>query len=208
VFLIAVPIAAFAFALTWLLREVPLRKAASTPDPAQVLVPNAVPEARDSADEVLRALSVLARREDQSRVYEALAKTASLSLDPRSTWVLFRLDGHPRLDLTRLAAGLDVTPERLSALFAPLAGAGFVTVTSSPQEPSLIAQLTPAGADAIERLVRARQQGLTRLLGSWSAELDAQLAGRIQQLTQDILDDPARRDQFLGVLAPAPAGSP
>jgi DNA-binding MarR family transcriptional regulator len=208
VFLIAVPIAAFAFALTWLLKEVPLRKAASTPDPAQVLVPNAIPEARDSADEVLRALSVLARKEDRPRVYEALAKTASVNLDPRSTWVLLRLDGHPRLDLTTLAAALDVTPARLSALFAPLAGAGFVTITSSPQESSLIAQLTPAGADAIERLARARQQGLTRLLGSWTAELDAQLAGRIQQLTQDVLRDPARRDQFLGVLAPAPAGSP
>jgi MFS family permease len=208
VFLIAVPIAAFAFALTWLLKEVPLRKAASTPDPAQVLVPNAVPEARDSADEVLRALSVLARKEDQPRVYEALAKTASVDLDPRSTWVLFRLDGHPRLNLTTLAAALDVTPARLSALFAPLAEAGFVTITSSPQESSLIAQLTPAGTDAIERLVQARQQGLTRLLGNWTAELDAQLAGRIQQLTQDVLRDPARRDQFLGVLAPAPAGRP
>ena len=135
-------------------------------------------------------------------------KAASVNLDPRSTWVLFRLDGHPRLDLTALAAALDVTPGQLSALFAPFAGAGFVTITSSPPESRLIAQLTPAGADAIERLVRARQQGLTRLLGSWSADLDAQLASRIQQLTRDMLHDPARRDQFLGVLAPAPAGSP
>ncbi len=31
-------------AVTWLLKEVPLRQAASAPDPAQVLVPNAVPE--------------------------------------------------------------------------------------------------------------------------------------------------------------------
>jgi DNA-binding MarR family transcriptional regulator len=116
--------------------------------------------------------------------------------------VLFRLDGHPRLDLSALAAALDVTPERLRALLAPLAGAGFVTITSSPQRSPLIAQLTPAGADAIERLVRARQQGLTRLLGSWSADLDAQLASRIQQLTRDILDDPARRHQLLAALAP------
>jgi EmrB/QacA subfamily drug resistance transporter len=202
VFLIAVPIAAVAFALTWLLKEVPLRKAASVPDQAQVLVPNAVPEVRDSADEVVRALSVLARKEDRTRVYEQLAETASVNLDPRSTWVLFRLDGHPRLDLSALAAALDVTPERLRALLAPLAGAGFVTITSSPQQSPLIAQLTPAGTDAIERLVRARQQGLTRLLGSWSADLDAQLASRIEQLTRDILDDPARRHQLLAALAP------
>jgi hypothetical protein len=71
----------------------------------------------------------------------------------------------------------------------------------------MIAQLTQAGADAIERLVRARQQGLTWLLGSWSADLDAQLASRIQQLTRDILRDPARRHQLLAVLAPAPTGT-
>ena len=140
-------------------------------------------------------------------MYEELAKTASVNLDPRSTWVLFRLDGHPRLDLSALAAALDVTPGRLSALLAPLAGAGFVTITSSPQQSPLIAQLTPAGADAIERLVLARQQGLTRLLGSWSADHDAQLASRIQQLTRDILDDPARRHQLLAALAPVPAGT-
>ncbi len=208
VFLIATPIAAVAFALTWLLKEVPLRQAASTPDPAQVLVPNAVPEVRDSADEVVRALSVLARKQDRARVYERLAETASVNLDPRSTWMLFRLDGHPRLDLSALDAALDVTPGQLSTLLAPLVGAGFVTITPSPPESPLIAQLTPAGADAIERLVRARQQGLTRLLGSWSADLDAQLASRIQQLTRDILDDPARRDQLLAALAPAPTGTP
>ena len=82
VFLVAVPIAAVAFALTWLLKEVPLRQAASAPDPAQVLVPNAVPEARDSADEVLRALSVLARKEDRVRVYTALAKPRRSTLIP------------------------------------------------------------------------------------------------------------------------------
>ena len=121
--------------------------------------------------------------------------------------MLFRLDGHPRLDLSALAATLEVTPGRLSALLAPLAGAGFVTITSGSPGSPLIAQLTPAGADAIERLVRARQQGLTSFLGSWSAELDAQLADRMQQLTRDILDDPARRHQVLAGLASAPAGS-
>ena len=65
VFLIAVPITAVAFALTWLLKEVPLRKVASVPDPAQVVAPTAMPAARDSADEVTRALSVLAGKEDR-----------------------------------------------------------------------------------------------------------------------------------------------
>ncbi len=202
VFLIAVPITAVAFALTWLLKEVPLRKTASVPDPAQVVAPTAMPAARDSADEVVRALSVLARKEDRVRVYQELAKAASVSLDPRSTWVLFRLDGHPRLDLSAFAAATGVSTGQLTAFLAPLEHAGFVTITPTAQDSPTIAQLTPAGTAAIERLVSARQQGLTRLLGSWSAAHDAQLADELQQLTRDLLRNPAQRDRLLA--APAP----
>jgi hypothetical protein len=48
----------------------------------------------------------------------------------------------------------------------------------------------------------ASQQGLTQLLGTWSAEHDAQLAGELQQLTIDLLRSPARLDRLLGVPAP------
>jgi DNA-binding MarR family transcriptional regulator len=97
---------------------------------------------------------------------------------------------------------MSVSTGQLSALLAPLAEAGYVTIAAPAQNSALIAQLTPAGAAAIERLVRARQQGLTRLLGNWSAEHDAQLAGELQQLTLDLLRNPARRDQLLGLPAP------
>ena len=207
VFLVAVPIAAVAFALTWLLKEVPLRKAASVPDPAQVVAPTAVPAARDSADEVTRALSVLARKEDRIRVYRDLADAASVSLDPRSTWALFRLDGHPRLDLSALAAAIDVTAGQLSDFFAPLTEAGFVTIGPAGPQAPLVAELTPAGAAAIDRLVRARQEGLTRLLGNWSAERDAKLAVELGLLTRDLLRDPARRAQLLAPAAPVPTGT-
>jgi hypothetical protein len=63
------------------------------------------------------------------------------------------------------------------------------------------------GALLLGMRLRLLQQGLTRLLGSWSADLDAQLAGRIQQLTRDILHDPARRHQLLAALAPAPTAT-
>jgi DNA-binding MarR family transcriptional regulator len=78
-----------------------------------------------------------------------------------------------------------------------------VALTPPPQSP-VIVQLTPAGAAAIERLVSARRQGLTQLLGTWSAEHDAQLAGELQQLTLDLLRNPARRDRLLAVPAPTP----
>ena len=79
-----------------------------------------------------------------------------------------------------------------------------MTVTPAAQGSPIIAQLTPAGTAAIERLVSARQQGLNRLLGNWSAEHDAQLADELQQLTRDLLRDPARRDRLFAVPAHTP----
>ena len=198
-----------AFALTWLLKEVPLRKAASAPDPAQVLAPTAVPAARDSADEVTPG-PVRARPE--GRPAPRLRGTGQSRVgQPRSPLDMGTVP--PRRPSPPRPVGARGDPGRhtrqLSALFAPLAGAGFVTITASAQESPLIAQLTPAGTAAIERLVRARQQGLTqspRQLVN-RARLRSSPAG-LQQLTQNVLRDPARRDQFLGVLAPAPAGSP
>jgi hypothetical protein len=55
-----------------------------------------------------------------------------------------------------------------------------------------VARITPAGAAAIERLVAARRAGLARLLGSWSAEVDARLAERLDELAHDVLRDPSR----------------
>ena len=57
VFLAAVPIAAVGFALSWLLKEIPLRQTTTATDPAQTLAPTSVPAACTSLDEMGRALS-------------------------------------------------------------------------------------------------------------------------------------------------------
>jgi DNA-binding MarR family transcriptional regulator len=203
VFLVAVPITALAFGLSWLLKEVPLRQAARVPDSAQVVAPTAMPAARDSADEVTRVLSVLSSREDRTRVYEDLARAASVDLDPRSTWALFRLDGHPRLDLPAIAAATGATTALIAAPLAPLAEAGFVSITTAGEESPTIVTLTPAGQAAIDRLVAARREALTRLLGSWSTDQDAQLSDELGALTRDLLRNPDERDQLLSAGAPA-----
>ncbi len=76
VFLIAVPISAAAFALTWLLKEVPLRKTSTATNPADTLAPTAMPAARTSADEITRALSVLASGQARHHAYLRLAAPA------------------------------------------------------------------------------------------------------------------------------------
>ena len=192
VFLWAVPISAVAFLLTWLLKEVPLRQAVASPDQAQSLAPTSMPANSDSADEVVRVLSLLASREDRVRIYTELAGNAGLGLDPRSTWILFRLDGVTRVDIDELAANYHFTADQVRSLLSPLVDDGLVAI----EGPAV--HLTPDGQVAIERLVSARRARLTQRLGSWSEEMDARLAVKLEELARDLLKDPASRDQLLG----------
>ncbi len=194
VFLSAVPVAAVAFLLSWFLKEVALRQTAKAPDQSQALAPTSVPAVEEPADEVVRALSLLARREDRHRIYTELAAEAGLDLDPRSTWVLYRLDGRPELDTATLAETLQLGPEHIAELVAPLTRAGLVSLDGSL--PST-ATVTPAGHAAIERLVAARRARLEARLGTWADEHDARLAEKLDELARDLFRDPDRRHRLL-----------
>jgi EmrB/QacA subfamily drug resistance transporter len=196
VFLVGVPISAVAFGLTWLLKEVPLRQTVASPDQGQALAPTSVPSVAQPADEVVRALSIIERRQDRAEMYRELAADCSLNLDPRSTWVLFRLDGVPETDLQDFGGRYGMTADQVYALIEPLEAAGFVSVERVDDSPRRGA-LTADGVVAIERLVAARQARLAARLGTWSAEMDAQLAERLQALARDLLSDPSRRAALL-----------
>jgi EmrB/QacA subfamily drug resistance transporter len=190
VFLAAVPIAGVAFLLTWLLKEVPLRETAGSPAQSQALAPTSMPALDDSADEVVRALSLLARREDRDRIYRELAAEAGLTLDPRSTWILYRLDSRRDLDLNTFGQRLGLSPPEIATLCAPLVEQGLVTTTETT------AVVTPTGHAAIERLVDARRSRLQAHLGSWADEHDARLTQKLDELARDLLSDPQRRDRL------------
>ncbi|TAM89692.1 MAG: DHA2 family efflux MFS transporter permease subunit [Jatrophihabitans sp.] len=194
VFLTGVPIAAVAFALTWLLKEVPLRTTAGAPDQAQALAPTAMPAPDEPADEVVRILSVLARREDGRRIYGELAAAAGLDLDPRSTWLLYRFDGRPELGVDALHAALGIDAATIETLLAPLAAAGLVGIDATPGG---AVRVTAAGTAAIERLVAARRARLEAQLGSWADERDVRLAAKLDALARDLLRDPVRREALL-----------
>ncbi|MDA8045915.1 MAG: MDR family MFS transporter [Actinomycetota bacterium] len=197
VFLWAVPISAVAFLLTWLLREVPLRQIAGAPDQGQSLAPTSVPAGADSADEVLRVLSLLARREDRARVYRQLAADAGLHLDPASTWALCRLDGQDELSYQSLGQRYGLAAEEVTRFFRPLADAGLIELVASNAGQPSAARLTPEGNVAIERLVAARRARLTERLGNWSDDDDARLSAKLTELARDLLADPGRREELL-----------
>jgi hypothetical protein len=94
-------IGVLAFALPWLLREVPLRATSQATDPGQTY---AMPTARTSQEEIARALCVLASRESRRRVYERIAARAGLALDPPACWLLFPIDQDAPATLESLSA--------------------------------------------------------------------------------------------------------
>ncbi len=191
VFLAATPIALVAFALTWLLKEVPLREVVATPDQAQALAPSAMPGGEDPADQVARVLSVMARREDRQRIYAELAARAGLDLDPRSVWLLYRLANRPVIDIVSRSADLQLTPDQLRSLGEPLVRAGLVEISEDS------GAVTAAGRAATERLVAARRAQLAERLGTWVDADDEALVRRLDDLARDLLRDPARREHLL-----------
>ena len=53
--------------------------------------------------------------------------------------------------------------------------------------------LTPDGQSALERLRRAREDGLRELLDDWAPEQEAELDERIKTLARDCIDQDATR---------------
>ena len=76
VFLVAAPVAAFAFLISWLLPELKLRKTLAAGDPGPTF---GMPTDRSSAQELERGLGVLAGREDRVALYRRIAAEAGLS---------------------------------------------------------------------------------------------------------------------------------
>src|SRR6202012_2757632 len=127
VLLVAVPIAAVAFGLSWLLKEVPLRQTSKTPNPAQTLAPTAAPAACTSIDEIGRALSKLASGQPRERIYERLADRAGVTIDAAGCWMLLCIHRHPGEAVAARSERLGLPADTIRLLLANLAGRGLVT---------------------------------------------------------------------------------
>jgi EmrB/QacA subfamily drug resistance transporter len=192
VFLVAVPIAALAFVLSWLLPEVRLRTTTQATDVGQTF---AMPTARSSQQEIERALHVLTSRDSLDQLYRRLAARAGVDLDPRSTWLLFRLQEQAPISQQRLAQRFQVPAEKLTPSIATLREKGLVTLTSPADaqgEGQL--QLTPDGQERLTSLTTALHDILAALLDGWSPEQEAELATLLHQVTGDLLSEKNTRE--------------
>jgi EmrB/QacA subfamily drug resistance transporter len=193
VFLTAVPIALVAFALSWFLREVPLRTAAgetlkssaSAADLGEGL--GGAPTQRSSEQEAERVVARLSATELRRFGYARLARAAGIELPGGACWVLAKLARQGATPGTELAkqAGLTLAEGRPTGDL--LVAHGLVTRTDG------VLALTPTGAATAEKLVAAEQRWLTEQLAGWSPEQYAELSGVLAKLARDILGDDADR---------------
>ena len=187
VFLVAVPIAAFAFLLSWLLPELPLRRSITTRDVSEGF---GLPEPRSSLQEIQLSLERIANRENRVELYQTMAQRAGIDLPPQSCWLLYRLADRPGETVREVAARLKVSRDILEQAVRGLVAAGMVVVVERGTDHDV--NLTPAGLAAMERLTEARRTGLTELLEGWNPAEHPELIAMVKDLSRALLADDKR----------------
>ena len=201
VFLVAVPISAVAFLLSWLLPELALRKSIETVDLGEAM---GMPEARSSLDEIQLALERVASRENRGQLYETLAHRAGIDLPARSCWLLYRLADRPACTVQEVAARLKVDSAIIRPAVDGLLTAGMIAEVHRGDECDLT--LTPTGTAAIESLTEARRTGLTELLEGWSPREHPEVIDMVKHLASALLADDERLVEDAQPRVPAAAG--
>ncbi len=200
VFEVAVPIAGVAFLLTWLLPELKLRKTTEATHTGDVF---ALPTDRSSVQEMERALTVLARKENRPELFRRLAARAHVDLDPVLCWLLLCIDRHPDRSVAELACPPQISAERVQERLQRLVDLGLVVVDGDGGRPNASRPvLTPAGRNTVSKLIEARKQGLEDLLDGWSPEDHDELAALVKRLGREMLDDTRPPERELAGSAP------
>ena len=189
VFLVAAGVAVLAFALTWLLPEVPLRETASAEGIGETF---AAPREDSSADELERILSSIVRGDMRTRIYRRLVARAGLDLSPPETWLLGRLRENTPAFIDRLAHDFAVSAERVAALAGRLERRGLVSNGAGPID------LTERGREALSKLVDAGRAELTALCEHWERPDGDDLAPVLRRLADSLVADIPEEDYVGG----------
>ncbi|MCF2528159.1 DHA2 family efflux MFS transporter permease subunit [Yinghuangia sp. KLBMP8922] len=191
VFLIAAAIIVVAFLLSFLLKEIPLRKSTGTD-----VLDAYRPASRTSVQEVERAMTQLAHRENGWTRYERMIERAGLEISVPCAYGLVQLDNFGPISDTDLAKKLHEPLPSVQKYAAQLVDAG-----QAAFDPKGRLAVTAPGKDIVERLVEARRELLGEVIADLSPEQHAELTallGKLARLTTDtprdhLVDEGERR---------------
>jgi EmrB/QacA subfamily drug resistance transporter len=174
VFTTAAVVAFFAFLLSWLLRELPLRQTAAADGVGESF---ASPRHDSSEHELERILSSLLQREERQRVYEDLIEHSGVHVSPPEGWLLNRIAERAPVTEPELATELHVSTERLREPLAALVRRAYVDI-----DPDRALELTDSGLAAREQLITAGRAELCRLLDGWRPDEDEDMQPVLRRL--------------------------
>jgi DNA-binding MarR family transcriptional regulator len=188
VFLAAAGISLLAFLLTWLLREIPLRQTSRSEAVGESIPP---PRDDDSQRELERIVAGLDEREERRRVYRQVIERSGVEIQPDESWLLARVAERGPTTVQALAAEFGLQPQAIASLAGDLASHGYFTRDGDVSDGTLA--VTPAGRDALERLIRARRDQLCKLLEGWRSAGDADTEAALERMAGALIAEiPAR----------------
>ncbi|MYV98246.1 MDR family MFS transporter [Streptomyces sp. SID3343] len=187
VFLSAAGIVLFAFLLSFLLREVPLRQATRESEQTPLMSPTS----RSSVDEIERAMARMVHRENGWVRYERMIATSGVTLSVPCAFGVLQLDRLAPISDHDLAAQLHESRERVTHYADELIASGHAR-----RSPDGELSLTTTGGEAVERLVEARRQILTEVMADWSPEQSEELTALLRKLARLTTDTP--HDHIVG----------
>ncbi|HEX3910747.1 MAG TPA: EmrB/QacA family drug resistance transporter, partial [Solirubrobacteraceae bacterium] len=196
VFLVAAAIAVVAFALSWLIRELPLRETVAGGDLVDTY---AQLRAGDSLGEIENMIGRLNHREGAREIIARVATRAGVELTPAACWLLARLSEDEPPSLQALAEAAGVEPERLLAAGRELLEGELVERVGAAPSAAAVPRpadyrLTDAGRATLARLTETGEQRLSELLEDWRPQEHAELAALIDRLAGEFfIEDSALR---------------
>jgi hypothetical protein len=169
VFLTGAAVAFVAFVLTWFIKEVALRKTVAGQGVRESI---ASPRPASSMRELAAQAATLATRDRRHLIYEQLADTAGVDLEPQDMWLLLRLAE----DRPATAADHDLESSQRMLVDDGLVDAG--------------GRVTAAGKATLARLHDARCARIQALLADWAPERHPEILEIVDRLTASLAEAP------------------
>ncbi|NJQ17468.1 MFS transporter [Streptomyces bohaiensis] len=204
VFLYAVPVVLIGHLLAWLLRPDPLRGSVRAPEGSETVGTTAVE--RSSREEVARSLSVLASRTGRRDLYRSIGDAAGADLAPAACWLLLRVNRYGFVEPGPLPARTALPPEVVDGAVRQLEQRGMLARTGDGS----VLEATDRGRLVTSRLLAARDEELSRMLGDWwTPDRPQDLAQLVRDLSTEFGGSSAEWHRCDGrAAAPVPNSAP
>ncbi len=164
VFLIAAIVALFAFALTWLMQEVPLRTVTGRAE--NIGNSFAMPRDANSLEELEMIVSQVSNSKHRWEMLEEIACKIEHDFAPDEIWLLLQIGRDEESpQITALAAKGTTTPRMIKAIASRLAKRGLVEISVSG-----VIDATTKGRRMYERIVTDFRALLAKAVERWSPE--------------------------------------